>query len=116
MEPYSSMVASITEALKPVSPPAPPPQASYLFQQDKFYDVSHDIGRQVCPVQQEARCFQVLACGRLWEPELEQRVDRALWPGLSEEMHIRRLQLTLRRDKRANFTTTDHRPGRTCDI
>lgn len=53
-------------------------QASYLFQQDKFYDVALDTGDKV------VQCGRHVDCLKLWlmwkaqgERGLEQRIDQA---------------------------------------
>lgn len=54
-------------------------QASYLFQQDKFYDVSYDTGDKSVQCSRKPDAFKFwLMWKALGASELEQRVDRAL--------------------------------------
>ncbi|XP_044064037.1 acidic amino acid decarboxylase GADL1-like isoform X2 [Siniperca chuatsi] len=54
-------------------------QASYLFQQDKFYDVSYDTGDKSVQCSRKPDAFKFwLMWKALGTRELEQRVDRAL--------------------------------------
>lgn len=54
-------------------------QASYLFQQDKFYDVSYDTGDKSVQCSRKPDAFKFwLMWKALGTGELEQRVDRAL--------------------------------------
>lgn len=53
--------------------------ASYLFQQDKFYDVSYDCGDKSIQCSRKPDAFKIwLMWKALGTKELEQRVDRAL--------------------------------------
>uniref|UniRef100_A0A669CQY8 Glutamate decarboxylase like 1 n=1 Tax=Oreochromis niloticus TaxID=8128 RepID=A0A669CQY8_ORENI len=54
-------------------------RASYLFQQDKFYDVSYDTGDKSVQCSRKPDAFKIwLMWKALGSRELEQRVDRAL--------------------------------------
>lgn len=54
-------------------------QATYLFQQDKFYDVSYDTGDKSLQCSRKPDAFKFwLMWKALGAKELEQRVDRAL--------------------------------------
>uniref|UniRef100_A0AAX7U9J6 Glutamate decarboxylase like 1 n=1 Tax=Astatotilapia calliptera TaxID=8154 RepID=A0AAX7U9J6_ASTCA len=54
-------------------------RASYLFQQDKFYDVSYDTGDKSVQCSRKPDAFKIwLMWKALGSKELEQRVDRAL--------------------------------------
>ncbi|KAF7227635.1 acidic amino acid decarboxylase GADL1 isoform X1 [Nothobranchius furzeri] len=54
-------------------------RASYLFQQDKFYDVSYDTGDKSVQCSRKPDAFKLwLMWKALGSRELEQRVDRAL--------------------------------------
>uniref|UniRef100_A0A7N8YID6 Glutamate decarboxylase like 1 n=1 Tax=Mastacembelus armatus TaxID=205130 RepID=A0A7N8YID6_9TELE len=54
-------------------------QASYLFQQDKFYDVSYDTGDKSVQCSRKPDAFKFwLMWKALGTTEMEQRVDRAL--------------------------------------
>lgn len=54
-------------------------RASYLFQQDKFYDVSYDTGDKSIQCSRKPDAFRFwLMWKALGSGELAQRVDRAL--------------------------------------
>lgn len=54
-------------------------RASYLFQQDKFYDVNYDTGDKSLQCSRKPDAFKFwLMWKALGTTELEQRVDRAL--------------------------------------
>lgn len=54
-------------------------RASYLFQQDKFYDLSYDTGDKSVQCSRKPDAFKFwLMWKALGASELEQRVDRAL--------------------------------------
>lgn len=54
-------------------------RASYLFQQDKFYDISYDTGDKSIQCSRKPDAFKFwLMWKALGTGELEQRVDRAL--------------------------------------
>ncbi|XP_067367395.1 cysteine sulfinic acid decarboxylase isoform X2 [Channa argus] len=66
-------------------------QASYLFQQDKFYDVSYDTGDKSVQCSRKPDAFKFwLMWKALGTTELEKRVDRALAMARYLEQEIRK--------------------------
>ncbi|KAK2844058.1 hypothetical protein Q5P01_010717 [Channa striata] len=66
-------------------------RASYLFQQDKFYDVSYDTGDKSVQCSRKPDAFKFwLMWKALGTTELEQRVDRALAMSRYLEQEIRK--------------------------
>lgn len=89
-------------------------QASYLFQQDKFYDVSYDTGDKSVQCSRKPDAFKFwLMWKALGTRELEQRVDRALAMArlVWGNRHMAELRLTLS-DRMANLVKMcQHRSG-----